>query len=49
MLVALIGANLEDNIDDVRNNLGRWNYIIEMLTKRDRYKTCFIIFNNGLS
>ncbi|KAJ9575329.1 hypothetical protein L9F63_025721, partial [Diploptera punctata] len=35
MVIALIGAQLAQNRDDVQRNMGRWDYYIDKLTKRD--------------
>jgi hypothetical protein len=35
MVIALIGAQLADNKDDVVHNPGRWNYYVDMLAKRE--------------
>jgi hypothetical protein len=35
MVIALIGAQLADNKDDVQRNTGRWNYYLDTLTRRD--------------
>jgi hypothetical protein len=35
MVIALIGAQLADNKDDVQRNPGRWDYYLDTLTKRD--------------
>jgi hypothetical protein len=35
MVIALIGAQLADNKDDVQRNPGRWDYYLEMLERRE--------------
>jgi hypothetical protein len=35
MVIALIGAQLADNKEDVQRNPGRWDYYLDTLTKRD--------------
>lgn len=35
MVIALIGAQLAENRDDVQRNLGRWNYYRDTLMRHD--------------
>jgi hypothetical protein len=35
MVIALIGAQLAENKDDVQRNPGRWDYYLAMLARRE--------------